>query len=111
MLLPLPIDTESLIFNEPVPFCLRVDRELLGITRQKLALARYPEEQSDFGEDNWAQGAKVAVVRELAEYWLNSYDWERKEVSRKMRSADWAMTAAFPASTQREELTLAERIK
>lgn len=88
MLLHLPIDTESLMLNEPVPFRLRVDKELLDITKQKLALARYPEEQSDFGEDDWAQGAKVAVVRELAEYWLNSYDWERKEVSWKMRSVD-----------------------
>ncbi|OAL03226.1 alpha/beta-hydrolase [Phaeosphaeriaceae sp. SRC1lsM3a] len=79
MLLHLPIDTESLIFNEPIPFRLRVDSDLLDITKQKLALARYPDEQSDFGEDDWAQGAKVAVVRELAKFWLNSYDWEKKE--------------------------------
>lgn len=84
MLLHLPIDTESLIFNEPIPFRLRVDSDLLDITKQKLALARYPDEQSDFGEDDWAQGAKVAVVRELAKFWLNSYDWEKKEVSWSM---------------------------
>jgi hypothetical protein len=96
MLLHLPIDTDSLRFNEPVQFRLRVDRELLEITKQKLALARYPEEQSDFDEDNWTQGAKVAVVRELAEYWLNSYDWEKKEVSWKIRTSGHNIPAFRP---------------
>ncbi|KAH7390022.1 putative hydrolases or acyltransferase [Pyrenochaeta sp. MPI-SDFR-AT-0127] len=79
MALHLPIAIDSLKFNKPIPFCLRVDRKLLDLTKQKLALARYPEEQSDVAESNWAQGAKVNIVRELAEYWLNSYDWEQKE--------------------------------
>lgn len=76
----LPFPADSLILNEPVPFRLQVDKEFLDITKRKLGLARYPEEQVDFGNDNWSQGAKVDVVKELAEYWLNSYDWEKKEV-------------------------------
>jgi pimeloyl-ACP methyl ester carboxylesterase len=78
-MLKLPISTESLRYNEPVPFRLQVDRELLDITKQKLALARYPEEQTDFGEHDWTQGAKVSSVRELADYWLEKYDWEKQE--------------------------------
>lgn len=76
-----PIDPSKLKLNEPVSFKLHVDRDLLEITKKKLSLARYPEEQSDFGPDDWAQGAKVAKVRELAEYWRDMYDWVKHEVS------------------------------
>ncbi|CAI7637962.1 unnamed protein product [Penicillium manginii] len=76
-----PITLAQLKFNVPVPYKLHVDRELLDITKQKLALSRYPEEQSDFGENNWAQGAKVSRVKQLAEHWYNNYDWEKHEAS------------------------------
>lgn len=76
----LPVSTDDLELNTPVPFRLHVDRELLKTTKDKLSLAMYPQEQSDFGEDDWSQGAKVAVVKELAEYWRDVYDWEKKEV-------------------------------
>lgn len=79
-MLSLPVSADELPLNSPVPFRLHVDRGLLELTKQKLALARYPQEQSDFGEDDWSQGAKVATVREVAEYWRDEYNWERKEV-------------------------------
>ncbi|KAL3459146.1 Alpha/Beta hydrolase protein [Aspergillus heterothallicus] len=74
-----PIPIQDLKFNIPVPYDIHVDRELLDVTKQKLALARYPEEQTDFGEDNWAQGAKVSRVKQLAEFWQNGYNWEEEE--------------------------------
>ncbi|KAL3492480.1 Alpha/Beta hydrolase protein [Aspergillus germanicus] len=74
-----PITIQDLKFNIPVPYEIHVDRELLDVTKQKLALARYPEEQTDFGEDNWAQGAKVSRVKQLAKFWQNEYDWEQEE--------------------------------
>ncbi|OJJ55371.1 hypothetical protein ASPSYDRAFT_80851 [Aspergillus sydowii CBS 593.65] len=74
-----PIPIQDLKFNKPVPYTLHVDRELLSLTKQKLALARYPEEQSDFGEENWAQGAKVSRVKQLAEFWRDKYSWEDEE--------------------------------
>jgi hypothetical protein len=80
MILKSPISLQELKFNIPVPYNLHVDRELLNITKQKLALARYPEEQSDFNENNWAQGAKVSRVKHLAEHWQNEYDWDTQEV-------------------------------
>jgi hypothetical protein len=80
MVLKSPIPLNQLKFNVPVPYKVHVDRELLDITKQKLALSRYPEEQSDFGENNWAQGAKVSRVKQLAEHWQNKYDWETQEV-------------------------------
>lgn len=80
MVLKSPIPLDQLKFNVPVRYKLHVDRKLLDITRKKLALSRYPEEQSDFGENNWAQGANVSRVKQLAEHWQNKYDWETQEV-------------------------------
>ena len=67
-------------FNKPAPYELHVDEELLSITKQKLQLARYPEEQTDIRDDDWSQGAKVKVVKELADYWKDGYDWRAEEV-------------------------------
>jgi hypothetical protein len=75
------IALDELKFNIPVSYELSLDRNLLDITKQKLALARYPEEQSDFSESNWAQGAKVSRVKQLAEHWQHKYDWNEQEVS------------------------------
>ncbi|OGM41329.1 epoxide hydrolase [Aspergillus bombycis] len=75
-----PIPLKDLKFNTPVPYTLHVDRGLLHLTKQKLALSRYPEEQTDFGENNWAQGAKVSRVKQLAEFWKDHYDWEAEEL-------------------------------
>ena len=66
--------------NKPVPYTLHVDENLLRITKQKLALARYPDEQEDIGNDNWSDGAKVHVVRRLANYWGDGFDWRAQEV-------------------------------
>jgi hypothetical protein len=99
-MLKLPISTESLRYNEPVPFRPQVDRELLDITKQKLALARYPEEQTDFGEHDWTQGAKVSSVRELADYWLEKYDWEKQEVSLEQIRHTSAHTAHVRRTTK-----------
>ena len=38
--------------NEPVPFTLRLDDELLKTTKQKLELARFPEEPEDIADDD-----------------------------------------------------------
>ncbi|KAM0554934.1 hypothetical protein ACHAPJ_006670 [Fusarium lateritium] len=74
----LPPETE-LKLNQPVPFSIRFDQTLVQLTRQKLDLARYPFEQSDFGDDDWSQGAKVGKVKQLAQYWRDEYDWEKQK--------------------------------
>lgn len=80
MVIKSPFPLNELKFNVPVPYQIHVDRELLDVTKQKLALARFPEEQSDFGENNWAQGAKVSRVKELADHWQHQFNWESQEV-------------------------------
>ncbi|KAL8790182.1 MAG: hypothetical protein Q9213_000713 [Squamulea squamosa] len=65
--------------NKSVPYKLHIDDELLELTQQKLQLARFPEEQINVGDDDWSQGAKVKVVKRLAEYWSNEYNWRAEE--------------------------------
>jgi hypothetical protein len=71
---------QELKLNQPVPFSVQFDKDLVKTTRQKLDLARYPSEQSDFGPNDWSQGAKVAQVQRLARYWRDEYSWEKQEV-------------------------------
>lgn len=71
----------ELRLNKPVPFSIRFSPDLIQLTQQKLQLARYPFEQSDFGPDDWSQGAKVDKVKQLVQYWRDEYDWEKQEVS------------------------------
>ncbi len=71
---------EDYQLNKPVPYKLHLDDHFLSLTKQKLELARYPEEYSDLKDDDWSQGAKVEVVRRLANYWKDGYDWRAEEV-------------------------------
>ena len=70
-------------FNKPIPYQLHISDELLDLTKKKLQLARFPDEQNDVGDDDWSQGAKVKVVKRLAEYWSEGYDWRAEEVSNR----------------------------
>lgn len=70
----------DLQLNVPVLFQPTVSLQLLEQTRQKLGLARFPDEQDGFGADDWTQGATVGKVKQLAEFWLNQYDWKTQEV-------------------------------
>lgn len=72
---------DSTPLNQPIKYVPEVASAFLEETREKLGLARYPEEQSDFGPDDWSQGAKVHEVSRLAEYWHDTYDWSSRAVS------------------------------
>ncbi|KAI4203816.1 MAG: hypothetical protein LQ348_001382 [Seirophora lacunosa] len=67
-------------FNQPKAYTLHLDDDLLELTKKKLELARFPEEQSDISDDDWSQGAKVKEIKRLAQYWANGYDWRAEEV-------------------------------
>lgn len=69
--------------NRPIPYQLHISDDLLNLTKQKLQLARFPDEQTDVGDDDWSQGAKVKVVKRLAEYWSHGYDWRAQEVNHR----------------------------
>lgn len=84
--------------NKPVPYKIHIGDDLLSLTKQKLQLARYPEELSDIGDDDWSHGSKVEVVRRLANYWKDSYDWRAEEVCYSSPSLRSCVTL-FPGSS------------
>ena len=48
------------------------DRELEDLT-DRLIRTRWPDEVSG---DGWERGVPVAYLRDLADYWAHSYDWQ-----------------------------------
>lgn len=58
------------------PFRLAIPESELDDLRQRLARTRWPEPET---VDGWAQGAPLAAVQDLCDYWLRHYDWRRCE--------------------------------
>ena len=58
------------------PFRIDIaDKQLKGL-KARLANTRWPEKETP---QDWSQGIPLAYVREVADYWLNAYDWRRGE--------------------------------
>jgi len=62
--------------GEIEPFTLDIAESELDYLKHRLALTRWPDAEV---VDDWSQGAPLAKVRALCDYWLNSYDWRRCE--------------------------------
>ena len=60
------------------PFRIDIPEADLDDLRQRLRLTRWPEPET---VGDWSQGVPLAYVRELCEYWLESYDWRACEAS------------------------------
>ena len=58
------------------PFRIDIPDEDLADLRSRLANTRWPEKETP---GDWSQGIPLTYVREVADYWLNSYDWRRAE--------------------------------
>jgi pimeloyl-ACP methyl ester carboxylesterase len=58
------------------PFTLDIAESELEDLRRRLAQTRWPEAEL---VDDWSQGAPLAKVRALCDYWRDSYDWRRCE--------------------------------
>jgi pimeloyl-ACP methyl ester carboxylesterase len=58
------------------PFRFDVPESDLADLRQRLARTRWPERETP---TDWSQGAPLAYVREVCEYWGTQYDWRRCE--------------------------------
>ncbi|NNC73145.1 MAG: epoxide hydrolase [Sphingomonadaceae bacterium] len=59
-------------------FTIDIDESELDDLRRRLAHVRFPEKET---VDDWSQGIPLAYVRELTEYWRDSYDWRRCEAA------------------------------
>jgi hypothetical protein len=62
--------------NAITPFILDVPAADLDDLQRRLANTRWPEPET---VDDWSQGAPLAKVRALCEYWRTGYDWRRCE--------------------------------
>ena len=58
------------------PFEVAITDEAIADLQARLRGARFPEKET---VDDWEQGIPLAYVRELAEYWANTYDWRDRE--------------------------------
>ena len=62
--------------NAIKPFHLNIPQGQLDDLRARLANTRWPERET---VDDGSQGAPLASVQKLCDYWLNDYDWRRCE--------------------------------
>jgi epoxide hydrolase len=60
------------------PFRIEIPEADLDDLRRRLRLTRWPEPET---VDDWSQGVPLAYMRELCDYWLQSYDWRACETS------------------------------
>jgi pimeloyl-ACP methyl ester carboxylesterase len=58
------------------PFTIAIPQKALDDLSARLARARLPDEVTDSG---WEYGTNLAYMRELLDYWRNTYDWRRHE--------------------------------
>lgn len=58
--------------DNPAPFKLAVNPEIIALARQKVALTRYP---IDVKQPDWSDGPPVHNATSVRDYWINEYDW------------------------------------
>ena len=58
------------------PFSIHIPESTLSDLKQRLRQTRWPDEIED---SNWDYGANLDYMRQLVDYWLNSFDWRAQE--------------------------------
>lgn len=58
------------------PFKISISQEVLDDLHDRLKRTRWPDQVEDSG---WRYGANLAYMKELADYWLNEFDWRAQE--------------------------------
>jgi pimeloyl-ACP methyl ester carboxylesterase len=58
------------------PFEIRVDDSILEDLRQRLARTRFPDQIEATG---WEYGIPIDYLRQLVEFWRDTYDWRAEE--------------------------------
>jgi pimeloyl-ACP methyl ester carboxylesterase len=61
---------------EITPYSVSVSDDELVDLKSRLENTRWPEQET---VSDWSQGAPLAAVRSLCDYWQNEYDWRRCE--------------------------------
>jgi len=58
------------------PFRFEVSQEALDDLKRRLGATRWPDRETP---GDWSQGAPLAYMKELCEYWKHEYDWRKCE--------------------------------
>jgi pimeloyl-ACP methyl ester carboxylesterase len=58
------------------PFRIDLAQADLDDLRDRLARTRWPD---SFGPDDWTRGVPTTYLRDLTDYWLQSFDWRAQE--------------------------------
>src|SRR5512145_867568 len=58
------------------PFQINVPERVLVDLRERIARTRWPDEITGSG---WGYGASLSYMKQLADYWLNEFDWRKTE--------------------------------
>ncbi len=54
------------------PFTIETADQEIDDLKQRLSLTRWPDKETP---EDWSQGIPLAYMKEIHEYWSNSYDW------------------------------------
>ena len=60
------------------PYVIAVSDEVLNDLSDRLRRTRWPEREL---VEDWSQGIPLSYVKELCDYWANSYDWRAREAA------------------------------
>ena len=55
------------------PYTIAISQHVLDDVRSRLGRTSWPDE---VGNDRWERGTRLAYLRELVSYWLESFDWQ-----------------------------------
>ena len=65
--------------NGPKPFSIHIPQAKLDEVLRRVAAFQWPDVPADEGLDDWSRGASTTWLKELQDYWLNTYDWRAVE--------------------------------
>ena len=58
--------------SDITPLTIDIPEEQIADLHSRIRNTRWPEKES---VDDWTQGIPLSYTKELADYWLNEYDW------------------------------------
>lgn len=58
------------------PYTLSIPQSQLDDLRHRIKNTRWPNQMKGAG---WERGVPISYLKELADYWLNTYDWRKQE--------------------------------
>jgi pimeloyl-ACP methyl ester carboxylesterase len=64
------------VSDEITPFRVDVSSAEIDDLRERLGLTRWPERET---VEDWSQGVPLGYLQELCRYWVDEYDWSRRQ--------------------------------